>query len=256
MLNLLQKSFLEAVLDPKDAPEFIASAHAKERFNVYRQTIFFNLQQTLSSTFPGIWALLGDATANSIAYEFYVTHRHLPTSACLDDYGEKFPNFLKNLEQLRSYPYLSDYADYEWLKHLVKQEKHVNALLPEDFLSINNIDWEQASFEFIDAFKMFQSHHPIDEIQHMLTNPDIPSITLNTQSSYSIVVRPQEELLTYWINQDRWIFIHRLWKGGTLFDSAEALLEQYPNFNLVESLRFIFQHHMIKKIRRAPHVFQ
>lgn len=251
MLKQVQEAFLDGLFLTEDVPNFIDSPQPKARFNIYRQTIFLNLQQSLSLTFPGIWKLLGQDCANSIAYAFYAGQRQLPITGCLDDYGFSFPSFLQTISQLESYPYLSDYANYEWIKHQVEHEKTEQPLSIEDISSLPDDDWENASFLFIDAFKMCSSSFPLDEIQQLLMNPSIQTMQLRSKSSYAIVMRPQQELLTYWITQDKWLFIHLLWKGDSIQKSMEIILKHYPTFNFAETLSFIFQHHMIKKIRRA-----
>lgn len=97
MLKQVQEAFLDGLFLTEDVPNFIDSPQPKARFNIYRQTIFLNLQQSLSLTFPGIWKLLGQDCANTIAYAFYDGQRQLHITGCLVDYSFSFPSFLQSV---------------------------------------------------------------------------------------------------------------------------------------------------------------
>ena len=96
---------------------------------------------------------------------------------------------------------------------------------------------------------MFSSDYPLNEIEQALKSPD--PIQLSQLSSYAIVARPHQELLTYWISLENWKFIYLLWKGGGILQSMDTIQTQFPAFNFSKAFYFMFQHNLIKMIRRA-----
>ena len=251
MLNKAQSQFVDAMFNAPENLAFIASSQKAERLNVYRQTIFLNLQHCLSITFPGIWQLLGQACADSVSYAFYAKQQNLPTTGCLDDYGAQFPTFLATIEQLRPWAYLSDYANYEWLKHQVEHENDDTPIEIFCFQYFSDEDWDKTYIDFIDAFQMLTSDFPINDIEQALKTPDLEVMQLSQSPSYGIIARPQQALLTDWLTYEKWMFIYLLWKGGSILQSMDTIQTQFPAFNFSEAIYFMFQHQLIKKIRRA-----
>lgn len=128
-LDTIQKTFLQSILEKNLADlSFIKSSYPAERLDIYRQTIFENIRNSLAITFPGIWKLLGEECANSAAYAFSKHQHNLPISGCLDDFGENFPKFLGVQKELQALPYLKDYAYFEWLKHQSYMAKDIEPI--------------------------------------------------------------------------------------------------------------------------------
>ena len=98
---------------------------------------------------------------------------------------------------------------------------------------------------------MLTSDFPLHEIEEALKTQNSESIQLSQNPSYAIVARPHQELLTYWLTNENWMFIHLLWKGGSILQSMNSIQTQFPAFNFSEAFYFMFQHHLIKMIRRA-----
>ena len=144
---------------------FIASSDPVKKFNIYRNSIFETLRNSLEMTYPGIWALLGQSCANSVASAFYSQAENLPTSACLDDWGSHFPNFIASIPELHHLPYLKDYASYEWLLHL-------------------------SYYAYDGTLFLYTSEFPIAKIQKIIENPQADEIVLDSKSTcYAIISR-------------------------------------------------------------------
>lgn len=245
----IQKSFYQAVFEKSLSQlDFISSPFAQERFDVYRQTIFENMRNALKITFPGIWKLLGDACADGVASIFFKLEKNLPCTGCLDDFGESFPSFLAHLKDLSSLPYLRDYATYEWLKHKAYGARECASIQPIALQSIPEEQIEDVIFSFIPSCFMFTSQFPIPDIQEVVENCEAESIDLAHASSYGVIARPEDEVLTFWVSKELWSFINYLTQNFSLAESNYQTQKSAPDFSLVKAIHFLLQKQLIHKV--------
>lgn len=254
MLSLedLQRSFYHAIFQKKSTDlGFIKSSDPSERLAIYSHTIFENIRKSLQLTFPGIWALLGDACANKAAYHFCFIEQHLPSTGCLDDFGEYFPEFLNQIEALNTHPYLQDYALYEWLKHKAYSIKKTRTIHFSELHSIPENLLNQITFIFSPCFFTFSSLFPIKSIEALIKNPNASPVNLTNLDPchYAIISRVKNKQVTIWISLSLWDFIHSLKSGKSLYQSALYTQEIHPDFDLPTALTFLIQNHFIYKIK-------
>lgn len=256
-LSQLQNRFYQNIFDKENQDiSFIRSQFAKERFDVYRYTIFHNMIQALKITFAGIWVLLGDDCANGVAHAFCQTSQHLPKTGCLDDFGSHFPDFLSQLRHLHSIPYLQDYARYEWLKHLAYAAPDSKAISTLDLETIPEDKIDNVIFKFNPSFFLFTSSYPITEIHQIVQDCDAKPFTLSQTASYGVIVRKETETCTYWITKEHWLFLKKLSEGET-FSKSVDFMEKYDNaFDLPSAIAFLLQAMLVEKIvyKREDHV--
>lgn len=244
----LQQFFYSNIFKQGDDLSFISSNFPQERFDVYRQTIFENMINALKITYPGIWKLLGDECANSVAYAYTKTAQNLPKTGCLDDFGGNFPEFLSTLEQLSELPYLKDYADYEWLKHLAYMATDSKSISPEDLMSIPEDEIDHVTFHFCPSVYLFHSKYPLFDIHEIVQDVSAKTITLNQEEAYGIISRKDNDIHTYWVAEDKWHFIKKLFEGATLLGSTEYAQTINHNFDLKEAIAFMLQAELAGKI--------
>jgi hypothetical protein len=111
----LQRAFAEAIVfDDAPIPETVRSAsgpaHAS-RFGVYRNSVAAGLINAIAARYPVSRRLLWDDAFNRAAHLYVMTEP--PRSPVLHEYGEGFPQFLRNLGQAASADYLADVAELE-----------------------------------------------------------------------------------------------------------------------------------------------
>lgn len=229
--------------------EFIKSSFSKERLNIYRQTIYENMRNALSIIFPGVWVLIGAECANNIAYKFYTQQVNLPSTGCIDHWGENFPKFLKEQQELKNIIYIEDYANYEWLKHLAYGTKTKNnAIKIEELASITQEKVEFVKLIFSPSSYLYKSKHEIHKIIEIVENPNAKEISLNNILSYAIICRTLNIVYTYWIKEDLFHFIEKLKNGYNISESLNLTEEIYPNFDIADSIAFIFKKKLIEEI--------
>jgi hypothetical protein len=245
----IQRSFYKSIVQ-KETEDlyFISSTLASERFDIYRQTIFSNMQKALKITFSGIWELLGDECADTVAYAFCQESSHLPKTGCLDDFGKEFPKFIGSLKELSSIPYLEDYASYELLKHLAYGALDANSISSADLQNISESQIDKTVFSFVPACFMFSSKFPIHDVCEIVHNKDAEPITLTDKAAYGVITRVNDEVITLWISKDLWMFIDYLIKGYNLSQSVGYVQEKYLEFDLTYALSFILEKQITYKI--------
>jgi len=107
-LRELQSTFARALLDGAAGED----ASEPQRMAIYRQTALSALSNALSLTFPAVQRLVGAGFFDTAAQEFIRSHP--PVSACLNDYGRGFAEFLPQFPHAAGLAYLADVARLEW----------------------------------------------------------------------------------------------------------------------------------------------
>lgn len=246
---LTQQCFIDGICGQQTTVlDLISSSSANERFDIYRNTIFENLINALKITFPGVWKLIGDDCAKSVAKAYCKIKFNLPRTGCLDDYGENFPKFLATIPELRTVPYIADYAMYEWLKHIacntdmIANEEHVEL----SHIQISNP--QDISFTITPCCQLFSSMFAINQIEQVVDQVVLNTVNLSNVGVFGVIHFHDAKLLTYWIDKDLWCFIKSLQNGLTLYESAEQALMADEKFDLTKAIVFIFRNQLIQTI--------
>ncbi len=252
-LKDIQHDFTHSLFQTDKIPvsDFIASDYASERLNIYRQTIIQNLRQALAITYPGIWHLLGDECADSVAYAYINNINNFPISGCLDDWGISFAEFLEQQPELITLPYLKDYAHYEWLKHLAYGQADSDYLTYDKLTTLSENELTNAIFYFHPTVYFMQSVFPLDNILNIIENPDSEKLHLTKQNTYALIARPENNVITYWLSEDYYVFFDDLKKGLSFGLSIEKAEKKYSDFNLSEIITFLIENKLISHISYA-----
>jgi len=237
----LQRSFYSNIFKQGDNLNFISSNFPKERFDVYRQTIFENMTHALRITYPGVWKLLGEDCANSVAYAYSQKDQNLSKTGCLDDYGSNFPIFLSTVEKLSGLPYLKDYGHYEWLKHLADIAEDSVSINPHELMKIPEDKIDHITFHFCPSVNLFHSKYPLFDIHEIVQDVSGKTITLKQEEAYGIISRKDNEIYTYWVAVENWHFIRKLFEGESLLESAKHAETINYKFDLSSAIAFILQ---------------
>lgn len=245
-LEEIQSEFCHSIIHGKtDSHDFISSDNALGRLAIYKNTILDTLRKSLQITFPGIWVLVGDECANNLALAFCKIIGNLPVSGCLDDWGNEFPEFISRQESLKKLPYLKDYGDYEWLKHLSYSSAQAVPLGIEVMNTISEDQVERMSFIFHPSVYMMQSEYALDEIAALIENPDFVELNSISKKTFCVILRSDSNVMSYWLAEDLWNFISHLLKGLSLGVVCQTMIQHYPQFDFSKALHFIFQKRMI-----------
>jgi hypothetical protein len=238
-LEHTQQKFYQAIFDKKISLEFIASKNSRDRLAIYRANIFENLRHRLANTFPGIWILLGEECANSVALAFIKNPEHQ---------RKEFPDFLTHQSELAHLPYLKDYARYEWLGHKAYYAANALPINPYDLEKIPEKNLEKICFKFLPSVFLYTSPFSIEQIKTIIDNPDASAINLKQENTTAVIARPEEHVLTVFINPDMSLFFTYLYQGQTLGQACEQINVHYPDFDLTQAIHLLLKHKLIMEI--------
>jgi hypothetical protein len=103
--------------------------------DIYRNTSLGTLSNALSLSFPAVQRLVGAGFFDTAAQEFI--RLNPPSSACLNDYGQQFPQFLAQFPHAAHLGYLADVARLEWA---VSCALHAADAAPLDLAALAGLD--------------------------------------------------------------------------------------------------------------------
>jgi len=197
---------------------------AAERLDVYRNTFAGVLTTALRLSYPAVHRLVGAEFFEGAARIFIETSP--PESACLDDYGETFADFLSGFEPAASLAYLPDVARLEWA---VNRALHALDAEPLDVRRLAALaDADRASVRFTPhpSVGLVRARHPADLIWRGVLDEDdsaLSAIDPNVGPAWLLVRRLPTGVEVRRINERAWLFTSALCAGMPLaaaFDVA------------------------------------
>jgi hypothetical protein len=169
-LRKAQEEFKQAILNPELAEAYgkkwlhnFRGVSAEERLSVYRTNIFSTLTKALSSVYPITTKVIGEQGFKQLAQQYI--HYKFPTEACLLNYGDEMPAFIKTIPMLmESVPYLSDLATFEWLCHKAAHAPIEKTVTRDDLESLNESKFSDLPLKLTSAFGAFKTNYPLQTI--------------------------------------------------------------------------------------------
>lgn len=162
----LQRSFAESLLSGDDQAigRHIAGDgfSAPERLRIYRNTCRSTLIETLRMTYPAVDRLVGRDFFDMAAGRF--VRRHPAHSACLNEYGGGFADFLAELREAGSLPYLADVARFEWALSVAASAEDAPVLQADALIGVSPADHGALCFEHHPSLRLLELAYPADEI--------------------------------------------------------------------------------------------
>lgn len=213
------------------------------RLDVYRNTIFFGLTRALRLAFPAVAKLVGEEFFEGAAQTFAAGHP--PRAACLDLYGDRFPEFLGSFAPAQSVPYLADVARLEWA---VSRALHAPDAPPLDLATLATLPPEAQEGLRVTphpSLSVLQTTYPADAIwSAVLEGSDrrLASLDLATGPAFLVVERLHERTSITRMGEAEWHFLRALSVGTPLTLALEAAPEAKPAVWLAQHLhagRFI-----------------
>jgi hypothetical protein len=116
MLLELQQEFRRHLLGEQtrslSAAVLADGMSSEARLQIYRNHVRLSLREALRTTFPVVQRLVGEEFFAGLARQFVAAHP--PSSPCLSEFGDRFPDFIAAFPAAAALPYLADVARLEW----------------------------------------------------------------------------------------------------------------------------------------------
>ena len=233
-LRELQSDFLDALLSgelERVAPLLTRSgAEPARRVGVYRSNVQGNFIDSLRSTFPAIWRLVGEDYFRQTAREFQKSHPS--RSGDLLHVGRGFPDYLAELHRDDQYGYLADVARLEWLCEEVLLAAEHPPLDLERLRLLAPSAYDALRFELHPALRLFESPFAALRIweANAASEEEPEVIDLGSGPDRLAVMRQRLKLKFYPLSRGEYRFLSALRDGaafGAAIENGSACDEEF-----------------------------
>ena len=236
----LQNLFEKAILDKDEASKQKLYQQIKAPSNlsnadglaIYNGSIFGQLIKTLKSIYPVCHCLVGDNFFEGCANIY--AHSNPSTSPDLGDYGDKFPEFLREFEPAKSLPYLPDVATLEWNWHKVFTAVDSKILDIQELGKVPQEDWPEVIFYLPQNSVLIESLYPIHRIWE-ISQPDYEGedeVNLEEGEIKIFLWRQDYEMRMDFPTQEEWYLLQALRKKIEFSEVCQELERDYPSINV------------------------
>jgi hypothetical protein len=207
------------------------------RLSVYRNTFIASVTAALRLSYPAVHRLVGDDFFAGAA-SLFIAERP-PRSACLDEYGADFPQFLARFPPATSVPYLADVARLEWA---VNQALHAPDIAPLDLARLAALSPEDpACLRFVPhpSVGLVHADHPADAIWRAVIERDdqaLSAVDLAAGPAWLLVERRETGVEVHRLSAPEWRFMAGLCAGRPLQAALDASRDLEAPRRLAEHL--------------------
>ena len=242
----IQREFARGVLlgdTGAIAPHILGGAvSAADRLAIHRNTSRAIMIEALRLTFPAVDSLVGHDFFAMAAARFL--RLNPPVSACLDDHGAAFPDFLGAMPETASLPYLADVGRYEWALSVAAHAPDVPALDLSALMRLEPSMHDAVRFVAHPSVTLLNLQCPADAIADAALSGDersMASIDPGEKAIWLIVHRGRSGIEAERLTPATHDFLSRLFAGeplGVLLvsatqDAAAILAGQFTQGRLI-----------------------
>ncbi len=243
MLRNLQTSFMKGVYNKSytdNACAFIKETNnqtPEQILSIYRGSIYGGLKKALAETYSVTKNLVGSDFFNEMIGQ-YITQYPCQVQD-LNDYGEALADFIADLKQARSVPYLADIARLEWFYNIALN----SAVQKNNLIELKNLTVEQQvqiNFQLVNAATLMSSVYPIDVIWGMQQDNTGSELNIDENKAFIILWKNKGDVEINRLTEEQFYFLELINKGLSFIDICTEVSECYPdtdvNILLCESI--------------------
>jgi len=207
---------------------------AAERLNIYRNNVAITLIGALRLVYPAVDKLVGQDFFGAAAQAFIAGNP--PRTACLDDYGGEFPDFLAAFPAAAALAYLPDVARLEWMVNLALHAPDAPALRPDALTDLADGEHGRVRFMPHPSVRLLSVRYPADAIWRAVLSGDeaaLGDIATKVEQRWLIVQRQAAGIAVIRLDEDEASWTSLLFSGIALGEimpkkGARALLRCSP----------------------------
>ena len=225
-LDALQQAFAEAVRDTQPL--------ADGRLGIYRTNARAHWLAALSSAYPVLKALTGDAYFADVARAY--AEAHPSRSGDLNQFGAQFADFIEQWEKDARYVYFGDIARIEWAVHLAWYASDPHRLSVQQWQQIDNAALLSNPLRIHPAAAAIHSEHAAAGIWRAHQPDGVPPERIDTPS-WALIVRPEWRPFVIDQTQAAHESFVALQNGCTLNEAIDTALRIDAAFDIAAQLQ-------------------
>ncbi|MBW3501109.1 DUF692 family multinuclear iron-containing protein [Janthinobacterium sp. NKUCC08_JDC] len=236
-LAVSQQAFATALLDIAAALPSFAGEAVLERFSLYRGNLSATWRRTLGHIYPVVLALVGEAFFGGLARAY---GRKMPSdSADLNQFGERFADFLSSFPPVADLPYLPDMARLEWAVHLAHYAADAQGLASESLAALHPDQLEARRFTLHPACALLASNWQVAALWRAHQEGDGQGMFPQEMqvASYALVCRTRWKAQVLILDAAAHAALLALRQGQTFGAALDAAFALDPAFDLAAHLR-------------------
>jgi Putative DNA-binding domain len=220
-LRDIQRDFARSLLVPGDGAALVHIADDRagtaERFNIYRNNVTITLVGALRLVYPAVDKLVGSDFFDGAARAFI--GQYPPRTACLDYYGDDFPDFLAAFPPAATLAYLADVARLEWIAHVALHAPDAPALRPDALTNLAASEHDRVRFVPHPSVRVLAVRYPADAIWRAVLDGDaaaLGGIAMKEEPRWLIVQRQASGVVVARLDEDEASWSDLLFSGAAL----------------------------------------
>jgi hypothetical protein len=231
----LLRSFAEAILfDDAPIPASVRAAsgpaHAS-RFGVYRNNVVAGLINAVAARYPVVRKLLWDDAFNRVAH-LYVTSEP-PHSPVMLEYGDSFPQFLRNIGQSAASDYLADVAELEAARTRAYHAADATPLPRGAFAALAPEDLPDLRLTLHPSLALLKWRFPVVSIWQANRQDNDNAVSV-WRPECALIARPHGQVEVRAISAGAYAFLAALAEGRTIGSAIARGMANVPCFDLAE----------------------
>ncbi len=232
-----QQAFATALLDTAAALSSFAGEAVLERFSLYRGNLSATWRRTLGHAYPVVLALVGEEFFGGLARAY---GRQYPSdNADLNQFGERFADFLAVFPPVADLPYLPDMARLEWAVHLAHYAADAQGMAPESLAAMHPDQLEARCFTLHPACALLASNWQVAVLWQAHQDGEGQGVFPQDMqvASCALVCRPRWKTQVLVVDAAAHAALLALRQGQTFGAALDAAFELDPAFDLAARLR-------------------
>ena len=171
------------------------SFDGQERLAIYRNNFLISLGEALKANFPVTLQLLGKDFFEQASRRFVLTRP--PRRPCLFEYGAGFADYLRDLPQLATRPYIIDMARFEFARIAAYNAPVEPAVTSESLIGLSPEQLEALPIRRARHALVVAARAPVLALwqAHQAAEPDFDAIDMTARSYALLVCRPDQALM-------------------------------------------------------------
>jgi hypothetical protein len=249
----LERSFAEAIFSgdaPIPATVRAASGPARaSRFGVYRNNVVSSLINAVAARYPVVRKLLWEDAFNRVAC-LYVTSEP-PRSPVMLEYGDSFPQFLRNIGQCVASDYLADVAELEAARTRAYHAADAEPLPQDAFAALAPADLPGLRVTLHPSVTLLKSRFPVVGIWEALRHDNDSAVSV-WKHECAVVVRPYGLVEVRALSAGAHAFLTTLSEGRTIGAAIAHGMANVPAFDLAECFDVLIAAEMTVGVAPSP----